>query len=161
MNLIDGKQIAAQIRTELREQTARFEETYGKKVGLAVVLVGEDPASQVYVRNKIRGCEEAGIRSFAHYLPADAPQSAVEELVSDLAADDAVHGILVQLPLPAHLDAERILARIPASKDVDGFPRKISDGLRSRKKARSPVRRSASWSCFAAAASRRAASAPL
>lgn len=121
MNLIDGKQIAAQIRTELREQTARFEETYGKKVGLAVVLVGEDPASQVYVRNKIRGCEEAGIRSFAHYLPADAPQSAVEELVSDLAADDAVHGILVQLPLPAHLDAERILAQIPASKDVDGF----------------------------------------
>ena len=121
MTLIDGKKIAADIRAELREKTLQFQKRYGRQVGLAVVLVGEDPASQVYVRNKIRACEEAGIRSFAHYLPADAPQRAVEELVCSLAADDEVHGILVQLPLPPHLDAERILACIPASKDVDGF----------------------------------------
>ena len=101
MTLIDGKKTAAEIRAELREETMRFEARYGKKVGLAVVLVGEDPASQVYVRNKIRGCEEAGIRSFAHFLPADASQKAVEELVCSLAADDAVYGILVQLPLSA------------------------------------------------------------
>lgn len=121
MTIIDGKQTACDIRTSLRERTSAFEKTYGKKVGLAVVLIGEDPASQVYVRNKIRGCEDAGIRSFAHYLPADVSQCQAEELVDALAADDEVHGILVQLPLPAHLDAERILARIPAAKDVDGF----------------------------------------
>lgn len=121
MTIIDGKQTACDIRTSLRERTSAFEKTYGKKVGLAVVLIGEDPASQVYVRNKIRGCEDAGIRSFAHYLPADVSQRQAEELVDALAADDEVHGILVQLPLPAHLDAERILARIPAAKDVDGF----------------------------------------
>ncbi len=121
MTCIDGKRIAADIRAELREKSAEFEKKYGKKPGLAVVLVGEDPASQVYVRNKVKGCEEAGIRSFAHYLPASASQKEVEALVSDLAADENVHGILVQLPLPAHLDAERILACIPACKDVDGF----------------------------------------
>lgn len=121
MTIIDGKQTACDIRTSLRERTSAFEKTYGKKVGLAVVLIGEDPASQVYVRNKIRGCEDAGIRSFVHYLPADVSQCQAEELVDALAADDEVHGILVQLPLPAHLDAERILARIPAAKDVDGF----------------------------------------
>ena len=74
MTLIEGKKVAAEVRAELKAETAAFEAQYGKKVGLAVVLVGEDPASQVYVRNKIKGCEEAGIRSFAHYLPADASQ---------------------------------------------------------------------------------------
>lgn len=121
MTLIDGKKVSADVRAELKTETAAFETQYGKKVGLAVVLVGEDPASQVYVRNKIRGCEEAGIRSFAHYLPATASQREVEELVSALAADDSVHGILVQLPLPKHLDEEKILACIPTAKDVDGF----------------------------------------
>ena len=121
MKIIDGKKKAAEIRAELKVRAAAFEERYHKKVGLAVVLIGEDPASQVYVRNKIRGCEDAGIRSFAHYLPADVTQEGAEELVRSLAADDAVHGILVQLPLPGHLDAERILACIPAAKDVDGF----------------------------------------
>ena len=121
MTLIDGKKVSADVRAELKTETAAFETQYGKKVGLAVVLVGEDPASQVYVRNKIRGCEEAGIRSFAHYLPANASQREVEELVSALAADDNVHGILVQLPLPKHLDEEKILACIPTAKDVDGF----------------------------------------
>ena len=121
MTLIDGKKVSADVRAELKTETAAFETQYGKKVGLAVVLVGEDPASQVYVRNKIRGCEEAGIRSFVHYLPANASQREVEELVSALAADDNVHGILVQLPLPKHLDEEKILACIPTAKDVDGF----------------------------------------
>ena len=121
MTIIDGKKTAAEIRAQLRGKTAAFEEKYGQKVGLAVVLIGEDPASQVYVRNKIRGCEEAGIRSFAHYLPADVTQAEAEELVRALASDDAVHGILVQLPLPKHLNADKILACIPAEKDVDGF----------------------------------------
>lgn len=121
MTIIDGKKAAAEIRAQLRGKTAAFEEKYGQKVGLAVVLIGEDPASQVYVRNKIRGCEEAGIRSFAHYLPADVTQAEAEELVRALASDDAVHGILVQLPLPRHLNADKILACIPAEKDVDGF----------------------------------------
>lgn len=121
MILIDGKKVAADVRAELKEETAEFEARYGRKVGLAVVLIGEDPASQVYVRNKIRACEEAGIRSFAQYLPADVSQKSAEELVLSLAADENVHGILVQLPLPKHLDAERILACIPTAKDVDGF----------------------------------------
>ena len=121
MTIIDGKKTAAEIRAQLRGKTAAFEEKYGQKVGLAVVLIGEDPASQVYVRNKIRGCEEAGIRSFAHYLPADVTQAEAEELVRALASDDAVHGILVQLPLPRHLNADKIFACIPAEKDVDGF----------------------------------------
>lgn len=121
MTIIDGKQTAAEVRAQLRVRAAAFEEKYGRKVGLAVVLIGEDPASQVYVRNKIKGCEDAGIRSFAHYLPADVTQAQAEELVRALASDEAVHGILVQLPLPKHLDAEHILACIPAAKDVDGF----------------------------------------
>ena len=121
MTIIDGKQTAAEVRAQLRVRAAAFEEKYGRKVGLAVVLIGEDPASQVYVRNKIKGCEDAGIRSFAHYLPADVTQAQAEELVRALASDEAVHGILVQLPLPKHLDAEGILACIPAAKDVDGF----------------------------------------
>ena len=121
MTVIDGKQTAAQIRAELKERTANFERTYHKKVGLAVVLIGEDPASQVYVRNKIKGCEESGIRSFAHYLPANVSQKDALALVRSLAQDDNVHGILVQLPLPDHLNAEEILAAIPAEKDVDGF----------------------------------------
>lgn len=121
MTLIDGKKIAAEIRSELKAEVADFQARYDQKVGLAVVLVGEDAASQVYVRNKIRACEEVGIRSFAHFMPTDSTQKSVEELVCALADDDRVHGILVQLPLPAHLDAERILSCIPRQKDVDGF----------------------------------------
>lgn len=121
MTLIDGKKIAAEIRSELKAEAADFQAKYAQQVGLAVVLVGEDAASQVYVRNKIRACEEVGIRSFAHFMPTDSTQKSVEDLVCALADDDRVHGILVQLPLPAHLDAERILSCIPRQKDVDGF----------------------------------------
>ena len=99
----------------------KFRAERGKEIGLAVVLVGEDPASQVYVRNKIKACEEVGIRSFSYHLPAESSQEEVEALVDELVVSEKVHGILVQLPLPKHLDEKRILKRIPASKDVDGF----------------------------------------
>ena len=121
MKLIDGKAIAAEIRAELKLRTQAFEETYGKKIGLAVVLIGNDPASQVYVRNKVKACEEAGIRSFRHDLPEETTQRQAEELVSALAEDENVHGILVQLPLPRGLDEKRLLSLIPPAKDVDGF----------------------------------------
>ena len=121
MKLIDGKVIAAEIRAELKARTQAFEEKYGKKIGLAVVLIGNDPASQVYVRNKVKACEEAGIRSFRHDLPEETTQKQAEELVSALAEDENVHGILVQLPLPRGLDEKRLLSLIPPSKDVDGF----------------------------------------
>ena len=85
------------------------------------MLVGSDPASQVYVKNKIKGCEQVGIKSFAYYLPEEASQEQVEELVNELVENQSIHGILVQLPLPKHLNAEKILKLIPERKDVDGF----------------------------------------
>ena len=121
MKLIDGKAIAADIRAELKLRTVAIEEKYHKKIGLAVVLIGNDPASQVYVRNKVKVCEEAGIRSFRHDLPEETTQKQAEELVSALAEDENIHGILVQLPLPKGLDEKRLLALIPPEKDVDGF----------------------------------------
>ena len=121
MILIDGKATAATIRAELKERTAAFETKYGKKVGLAVVLIGNDPASQVYVRNKVKACEETGIKSYVHALPEETSQKEAVELVCALAKDPNVHGILVQLPLPKHLNAEEILSKIPCEKDVDGF----------------------------------------
>ena len=119
--LIDGKLHSREIREEIALGVKQFREEYGRDIGLAVVLVGDDGASQVYVRNKIKGCEQAGIKSFAYYMPADSTQEQVEELVSSLAANDAIDGILVQLPLPAGLDSQKILSLIPVSKDVDGF----------------------------------------
>ncbi len=119
--LIDGKAHSAAIRGEIAERVKVFKQTYGGEVGLAVVLVGNDSASQVYVRNKIKGCEEVGIKSYAYYLPEESTQEQVEELVEELVENRAVHGILVQLPLPRHLNAEKILKLIPESKDVDGF----------------------------------------
>lgn len=119
--VIDGKAHSAAIRGEIRDRAVAYKNSSGTDVGLAVVLVGNDPASQVYVRNKIKGCEEVGIKSFAYYLPEDASQSQVEELVGELVENDAIHGILVQLPLPGHLNAEKILKIIPERKDVDGF----------------------------------------
>ena len=118
--VIDGKALAAKMRAGLKEEVESFTAAHGE-VGLAVVLAGNDPASQVYVRNKIKACAETGIRSHAFYLPADVTQPQIEELVSSLAENKAIHGILVQLPLPAGLDAERVLNLIPYEKDVDGF----------------------------------------
>lgn len=119
--LIDGKKLAANIRGEIREKVEQFGSERGRQIGLAVVLVGEDPASQVYVRNKIKACEEVGIKSFSYHLPAETDQAQLEELIDALVADEKVHGILVQLPLPKHLDERKALRRIPPAKDVDGF----------------------------------------
>lgn len=119
--IIDGKKLAHAMRADIREKIAAYKESTGREIGLAVVLVGEDPASQVYVRNKIKACEEVGIKSFAYYLDKDTAQARVEELIKSLAVDNKINGILVQLPLPPHLDAKKILELIPYSKDVDGF----------------------------------------
>ena len=118
--LMDGKALAAKMREKIRIQAAQYAETNGA-IGLAVVLVGENPASQVYVRNKIKACEEVGIRSYSYHLPADVSETAVLALIDELVASEQVHGILVQLPLPARLDERKILRRIPPQKDVDGF----------------------------------------
>ncbi len=135
MTLLNGKETAAQIRAEIKGRADRFLVKRGYPVGLAVVLIGENPASQVYVRNKIKACEEAGIRSFAYYLPQSTSQKDAEELVSSLAENKQVHGILVQLPLPNGLDAEKILAKIPAEKDIDGFSENNIGSLALGKKA--------------------------
>lgn len=119
--VIGGKALAARMRAEIKERVAAFKAERGREIGLAVVLVGEDSASQVYVRNKIKACEEVGIQSYSYHLPADATQNQVCELVDELAASENVHGILVQLPLPRHIDEREVLRRIPAKKDVDGF----------------------------------------
>ncbi len=119
--LIDGRAIAARVRAEVAARVAARREQGRAAPGLAVVLVGEDPASQVYVRNKRRACEEAGIASFAHDLPADTPEAELLALIDRLNADPAVNGILVQLPLPGHMDTQAVIERIRPDKDVDGF----------------------------------------
>ncbi len=119
--LIDGKALAAQLRGEIKEQAENFRKQRGKDIGLAVILVGEDPASQVYVRNKIKACEEVGVKSFSYHLPAETTEQQLVSLIDELVASDNVHGILVQLPLPAHLNERAVLAHIPPAKDVDGF----------------------------------------
>ncbi|MGA0561037.1 bifunctional methylenetetrahydrofolate dehydrogenase/methenyltetrahydrofolate cyclohydrolase FolD [Ancylobacter sp. VNQ12] len=119
--LIDGKAFAEKLRARIAGEVAAFESTTGVKPGLAVVLVGEDPASAVYVRNKGKQTSEAGMASFEHKLPAETPQDEVLALVRALNADPAVHGILVQLPLPGHIDAQAVLSTIDPAKDVDGF----------------------------------------
>ena len=119
--LIDGKMISAQIREEIKEETAAFKAERGYAPGLAVVIVGEDPASQVYVRNKARACEEVGFYSEVYRLPAETKQEELNALVDQLNADTKIHGILVQLPLPKHLDETEVLLRIDPTKDVDAF----------------------------------------
>ena len=119
--LIDGKKLAAKMRADIKSKVDEYKAASGKEIGLAVVLVGEDPASQVYVRNKIKACEEVGIKSYAYYLDKEVAQSRVEELIRSLSVDDKINGILVQLPLPRHLDSKKILELIPYAKDVDGF----------------------------------------
>ena len=119
--LIDGKQISAQIREEIKEETAAFQKEYGYLPGLAVVIVGENPASQVYVRNKARACGEVGFYSEVHELPAETTQDELNALVDRLNNDEKIHGILVQLPLPGHLDENEVLLRINPAKDVDAF----------------------------------------
>lgn len=119
-NVIDGKRIAAEMRAELTEQIAALKQR-GTTPGLAVVLVGEDPASQVYVRMKKRACEELGIASFEHRLPDATPEAELLALVAQLNADPKVHGILVQLPLPKQISEKKVLSAMDPDKDVDGF----------------------------------------
>ncbi len=118
--LIDGKALAARLRTELTSRVAQLKAT-GRGPGLAVVLVGDDPASAVYVRNKIKACEDCGIRSVFEKLPAGVSEAELLAVISRLNADPTLHGILVQLPLPRHLNAQRILESISFDKDVDGL----------------------------------------
>ena len=119
--VIDGKAIAAELRAEVAQGVEELVAEGKQRPGLATVLVGEDPASQTYVRFKQKACAEVGIESFGHKLPATASQEEVEALVQKLNADPSVNGILVQLPLPAGLDEESILKAISIEKDVDGF----------------------------------------
>jgi methylenetetrahydrofolate dehydrogenase (NADP+)/methenyltetrahydrofolate cyclohydrolase len=119
--IIDGKAAAAALRAEVAADVAKFRVATGRAPGLAVVLVGEDPASAVYVRNKGRATVEAGMLSFEHRLPVDTSESELLDLVERLNADPAVDGILVQLPLPDHVDANKVLTSIDPDKDVDGF----------------------------------------
>lgn len=119
--VIDGKQTAAEIREDIKRQTAKLIEERGIQPGLAVVLVGEDPASQVYVRNKEKACIGVGMYSEVHRLPDTTTQDELLQLIGKLATDSKIHGILVQLPLPKHIDEKAVIAAIPPEKDVDGF----------------------------------------
>ena len=118
---IDGKAISAAIRAEIKEECAAFVAQNGFAPGLSVVIVGEDPASQVYVRNKARACEEVGFDSHVYALPASTTEEELLALIDRLNTDPTVHGILVQLPLPKHLDETAVLLRIDPKKDVDAF----------------------------------------
>lgn len=119
--IIDGKALAADMRADIKHSVELYRNEYGRDVGLAVVMVGENSASAIYVRNKIKACEEVGIKSFAYYLPQDISQEQLKEHIKALVTDDKIDGILVQLPLPDHICADEILRLIPAEKDVDGF----------------------------------------
>lgn len=120
MILLDGKETAKQVRQELRQDVDALSERYGRKPGLAVILVGDDPASQVYVRNKERACEDCGIVSIPHRI-SSATQHELEGLIQELNRDVKVDGILLQLPLPEGLDSQKCLDLIDPDKDVDGF----------------------------------------
>ena len=118
--ILDGKSLAAQVRAGVKQEVARLAQR-GIRPGLAVILAGADPASKVYVRNKVRACEETGVRSWLCEYPAAVSQAAILSRIEELNDDRAVHGILVQLPLPKHLDALRVLDAVSPAKDVDGF----------------------------------------
>lgn len=119
--LIDGKALATELRQSMAQRVAARRAEAQRIPGLAVVLVGNDPASEVYVRNKRRGCAEVGIESHAFDLPADTAQDTLLKLIDDLNSDDRIDGILVQLPLPPHINASTVIERIRPDKDVDGF----------------------------------------
>lgn len=116
-HIIDGKFISKILKEELAQKIAAMD----SKPGLAVILVGEDPASKVYVRNKIKACEKTGIRSIEHRLPSDTTDQAIEDLILELNNNEDIDGILLQLPLPKHLDSDRLVQLICATKDVDGL----------------------------------------
>ncbi len=119
--IIDGKRISAQIKEEIRIRAIEFEKSHGRKIGLAVIKVGEDPASSIYVRNKVKACEACNIASFAYYFDANITQDKLVEMIGILNDDKRVDGILVQLPLPQGIDERAVLSRILPEKDADGF----------------------------------------
>ncbi|MDR2214576.1 MAG: bifunctional methylenetetrahydrofolate dehydrogenase/methenyltetrahydrofolate cyclohydrolase FolD [Nevskiaceae bacterium] len=119
--IIDGKAVARKLREEYASRVQTLKGEHGIDPGIAVILVGDNAASQVYVRNKIRACQETGIRSELFHMPADTPESQLLARIDALNADPHVHGILVQLPLPQHIDVSQVLERIAVDKDVDGF----------------------------------------
>ena len=121
MILIDGKKVSAEIRSRLKQETVKLKQETGCMPGLATVLVGEDPASAVYVRNKNKVCDEVGFQSFGQNLSAATTETELLDMIKTLNANDQVNGILVQLPLPDHIDSEKILLSIDPEKDVDGF----------------------------------------
>ena len=133
--IIDGKRIAAELRARVAEEVTRVKRDHGLTPGLAVVLVGNDPASEVYVRSKHTQTQAAGMASFEHKLPSDVSQDDLLALIGKLNADPAVHGILVQLPLPKGLDTEKVIATIDPAKDVDGLhpnnAGRLAGGLRA------------------------------
>lgn len=118
---IDGKLLAAKLREEVKVDAEKFEREYGRKIGLAVILAGENPASKIYVRNKIAACEETGVKSMEYYLPDSVTTEELVELVETLNADENVDGLLVQLPLPAGVNEKAVLGAVAPGKDVDGF----------------------------------------
>lgn len=118
--LINGKELSQQIRKTIKEKASKLAKAF-RQPCLAVILVGNDPASQVYVRNKIKSCEDCGIKSLPYRLPADSSESQVLKLIERLNCDDSIDGILVQLPLPRHISEQKIIKAISVSKDVDGF----------------------------------------
>lgn len=119
--IIDGKMTSQKLREEIREKTALLVEETGVRPGLAVILVGQDPASQIYVRNKKKACEEVGFLSREYKLPEETTEEELLSLIDSLNEDEEIHGILVQLPVPRHLDDKKIIARIAPKKDVDAF----------------------------------------
>lgn len=119
--IISGKIVSEKLRSRIKDEVSAFKENYGYAPGLAVIIVGEDPASRVYVRNKHKACSDVGIISYQIELPAETGEEALLEKIDELNADDNVNGILVQLPLPAHIDESRVINRISPSKDVDAF----------------------------------------
>ena len=133
--LLDGKAVAASVRAEVAQRAADFAARYGRPPGLAVMQVGADPASSVYVRNKRRSCIEAGIESFAHDLPASASEAEILRVVESLNRNTRVDGILVQLPLPKGVNADRVMDAVDPLKDVDGF-HPLNTGLLAQKRPR-------------------------
>ncbi len=118
---MDGRAVSAQVRAQVERDAAAFADEFGREPGLGTLLVGDDPASETYIRMKHRACERAGIASFHRTLPQDASQADVERVTRELVADDAVDGVLVQMPLPAGLDPEPVILAVPPQKDVDGY----------------------------------------
>ncbi len=127
--IIDGKALSLSVRENLKSEAARFEKKYGRKVGLAVIKVGDNPASEVYVRNKIKACEDVGVKSFSYNLPGSASESELSELIVALNGDANVDGVLVQLPLPKGINEKKMLALISPEKDADGFHAVNAGGL--------------------------------